>query len=169
PTLKNVRIHSAQDALQVFNAVAMHRLPLITRRLNVEERSAIIREMYMSGEYAMEEHGPTTEITGLGIEHWTDGIRWGPSRIQSSTRPTSEGHSSINLRQLPEYVPLLKQTYNVFVFLPADCGIKHKWHLTVYFSLTKVDELDTIDNIPGVGDVIVPDRWFESAHREKVR
>ncbi|KAF8997789.1 hypothetical protein BDQ17DRAFT_1248359, partial [Cyathus striatus] len=68
-----------------------------------------------------------------------------------------------------EYEPLMKQTYSVFVLPPTDRGIKCKWHLTAYFSLTKVDELDTIDNIPGVGDVIVSDRWFESARGKKVR
>lgn len=42
PTLQNVRIRSTRDALQVFNGVALNRLPLITRRLDAEERRAII-------------------------------------------------------------------------------------------------------------------------------
>lgn len=42
PTLQNVRIRSTRDALQVFYAVAMNRLPLITRRLDAEERRAIV-------------------------------------------------------------------------------------------------------------------------------
>lgn len=42
PTLKNVRIRSTRDALQVFYAVAMNRLPLITRRLDAEERRSIV-------------------------------------------------------------------------------------------------------------------------------
>ena len=42
PTLQNVRIRSAADALLVFTAVAFHRYPLITRRLDGEERRAIM-------------------------------------------------------------------------------------------------------------------------------
>ncbi|KAF8997779.1 Gti1/Pac2 family-domain-containing protein [Cyathus striatus] len=190
PTLKNIRIRSTQDAFQVFNAVAMHRLPLIVRRLDAEERRAIIP----GNVYVWEEYGPTTGVTGPSIGRWTDGIQWGPSRVRdgfifhqqkesvvadlhnpvtlmrqsTTTLPPNEHHSSINPRQLPEYEPLIKQTYSVFVFLgPTDRGIKRKWHLTAYFSPTKIDELDTIDNIPGVGDTIVPDGWFERAHGDK--
>jgi hypothetical protein len=42
PTLQNVRIRSTRDALQVFNGVATSLLPLITRRLDAEERRAIV-------------------------------------------------------------------------------------------------------------------------------
>ncbi len=42
PTLQNVRIRSTRDALQVFHGVAARRLPLITRRLDAEERRNIV-------------------------------------------------------------------------------------------------------------------------------
>jgi Gti1/Pac2 family transcription factor len=42
PTLRNVRIRSTRDALLVFFAVANNRLPLITRRLDAEERRSIV-------------------------------------------------------------------------------------------------------------------------------
>ena len=42
PTLQGVRIRSTRDALQVFNGVATNRLPLITRRLDAEERRSIV-------------------------------------------------------------------------------------------------------------------------------
>lgn len=41
---------------------------------------------------------------------------------------------------------------NIFIFSPA-----------AYFSPSKLQELDTIDNIRGVGDVAVPENWFRSA------
>jgi hypothetical protein len=41
PTLRNIRIRSTRDALQVLHGVAMNRLPLVTRRLDAEERRAI--------------------------------------------------------------------------------------------------------------------------------
>ncbi|KAG6916421.1 hypothetical protein DXG01_006825 [Tephrocybe rancida] len=78
PTLQNVRIRSVRDALQIFHGVATKCLPLITRRLDAEERRAI-----GSGNvYVWEERGANTEPTGLGMERWTDGMGWGPSRVR---------------------------------------------------------------------------------------
>lgn len=94
PTLQNVRIRSTRDALHVFGAVARNALPLITRRLDAEERRNIIP----GNVYVWEERGANTEATGLGMERWyvlicvghswrkfifclrTDGMGWGPSR-----------------------------------------------------------------------------------------
>lgn len=83
---------------------------------------------------------------------------------------------------------LIKQTYSVHVFLPTDRphGVTRKWHLSepchlhslqidsypfeaAYFSQSKLDSLQTIDNIRGVGDVLVPDGWFRSARATKAR
>ncbi|KAJ8517793.1 hypothetical protein ONZ45_g5077 [Pleurotus djamor] len=78
PTLQNTRIRSTRDALQVFYAVARNVLPLITRRLDAEERRAITP----GNVYVWEERGANTEATGLGMERWTDGMGWGPSRVR---------------------------------------------------------------------------------------
>lgn len=82
---------SPQDAQVIFHAVALGVLPMVTRRLDAEERRAI-----SSGNvYVWEERGPNPEATGvsrpllalplpigshptntqLGIERWTDGKR----------------------------------------------------------------------------------------------
>ncbi|KDR72593.1 hypothetical protein GALMADRAFT_252738 [Galerina marginata CBS 339.88] len=188
PTLQNVRIRSTRDALQVFHGVATHRLPLITRRLDAEERRNIIP----GNVYVWEERGANTEPTGLGMERWTDGMGWGPSRVRDEflfyhqkdsdvtddlvnpvtpwARVMRPGGRlprpfSVDVRPLPEAERLIKQTYSVHVSLPADRprGIIRKWHLTAYFSPEKLDELDTIDNLRGVGDITVPDGWFRSA------
>ena len=51
---------------------------MVTRRLDAEERLAL-----KSGcVYAWEERGPHSEITGLGIERFTEGRRWSPSRVR---------------------------------------------------------------------------------------
>ena len=51
---------------------------MVTRRLDAEERLAL-----RSGcVYAWEERGPHSEITGLGIERFTEGRRWSPSRVR---------------------------------------------------------------------------------------
>ncbi len=97
PTLANVRIRSTRDAAHIFLAVAQNRLPMTVRRLDAEERRAIV-----SGNvYVWEERGANSEATGLGIERWsvfssystvyrailtgkcrTDGMRWSPSRVR---------------------------------------------------------------------------------------
>jgi len=66
---------------------------------------------------------------------------------------------------------LIKQTYSVHVSLPDDRprGVTRKWHLTAYFSQTTLDGLGTIDDIPGVGDLRVPEGWFKSARASKAK
>ncbi len=66
PTLENVRIRSPRDALVVFHGVALNILPLITRRLDIEERRAIAA----GNVYVWEERGVNTETVGLGMERW---------------------------------------------------------------------------------------------------
>ena len=66
PTLEGVRIRSTRDALQVFYGVATNRLPLITRRLDAEERRAIIA----GNVYVWEERGANPETIGIGMERW---------------------------------------------------------------------------------------------------
>ncbi|KAF8899763.1 Gti1/Pac2 family-domain-containing protein [Gymnopilus junonius] len=190
PTLQNVKIRSTRDALQVFHGVATHRLPLITRRLDAEER----RNIMPGNVYVWEERGANTEPTGLGMERWTDGMGWGPSRVrdeflfyhqkdsdtsddllnpvtpwaQMMRRPSVRLNNrpfSVDVHPLLETERLIKQTYSVHVSLPGDRsrGVIRKWHLTAYFSPQTLDGLDTIDNIRGVGDVTVPEGWFRSA------
>ena len=78
PTCTNIRIRSTRDAHIIFHAVSLNILPIITRRLDADERAAL-----RSGcVYAWEERGPHTEVTGLGIERFTEGRRWGPSRVR---------------------------------------------------------------------------------------
>lgn len=198
PTLQNVRIRSTRDALQVFNGVAMNRLPLVTHRLDAEERRAIAP----GNVYVWEERGANTEPTGVGMERWTDGMGWGPSRVrdeflfyhqkESDTSddllsPVTPWAQMMRKREVISRLPgssypstrasqpsnsaerLVKQTYSVHVSLPADRprSIIRKWHLTAYFSQRKLDALDTVDNIPGIGDVVVPDGWFRSARAGK--
>ncbi|KAI6158181.1 Gti1/Pac2 family-domain-containing protein [Pisolithus tinctorius] len=185
PTLRNVRVRSTRDALQIFYAVARKTLPLITRRLDAEERRAIVP----GNVYVWEERSANTEATGLGMERWTDGMGWGPSRVRdeflfyhqkeyelgddssSAATPWAQMISmypSPRSRTASESERLIKQTYSVRVSLPDDRsrGILRKWHLTAYFSQQKLDRLDTVDNVQGVGDVPVPDGWFRSARRD---
>ena len=113
PTCTDIRVRSVADALIIFYAVSKGTLPIVSRRLDSEERRCI-----RSGSvYVWEERGPDAEATGvsllssplpsvplkffhfkLGIERWTDGIRWGPSRVRYWRYPcrclldTNAGH-----------------------------------------------------------------------------
>lgn len=66
PTLQNVRIRSTRDALQIFYAVARNILPITSRRLDAEERRAIVP----GNVYVWEERCANAEATGLGMERW---------------------------------------------------------------------------------------------------
>ncbi|KAJ3732619.1 Gti1/Pac2 family-domain-containing protein [Lentinula guzmanii] len=194
PTLEGVRIRSTRDALQVFYGVATNKLPLITRRLDAEERRAIVA----GNVYVWEERGANTETIGIGMERWTDGMGWGPSRVRDDFLFYHQKESDVEddplspitpwaqlLRREPpsrlprtSYTPhsveterLVKQTYSVHVSLPADRprGIVRKWHFTAYFSQEKLSQLRTIDSIQGIGNIPVPDGLFRSARANKAR
>ncbi|KZT10265.1 uncharacterized protein LAESUDRAFT_644956 [Laetiporus sulphureus 93-53] len=191
PTLQNVRIRSTRDACQIFYAVAHNVLPMTTRRLDAEERRAIT-----SGNvYIWEERCANAEATGMGMERWTDGMGWGPSRVRDEflfyhqrendtnddpSHPSARWANMMRRREpRPGSLPysrsdterLIKQTYSVHVSLPEDRprGITRKWHLTAYFSQSTLDSLGTIDEIPNVGDVQVPEGWFKSARANKAK
>ena len=85
-TITGIRVRSPADARVIFHAVLTGVLPMVTRRLDTEERSLITT----GSVYVWEERGPHAELTGVsssaacfvwsahvdlqvGIERWTDG------------------------------------------------------------------------------------------------
>ena len=84
PTCTNTRIRSTHDAHKIFFAVQHGILPLVTRRLDADERLAL-----RSGcVYCWEERSNAVEVTGLGIERFTEGRRWSPSRVRDVSSPS---------------------------------------------------------------------------------
>ncbi|TFK44295.1 Gti1/Pac2 family-domain-containing protein, partial [Crucibulum laeve] len=172
PTCKKVRIRSTQDAHKIFYAVQKGLLQMVTRRLDADERQAL----HSGCIYAWEERGPHSEITGLGIERFTEGRRWSPSRVRDEFlfyyekySPPSDGSQvgTGSERHPPrDWDPLVKQTYSVWV--ETEKG-RRKWHLTAYFTQQTIDQLGTIDDIPPVRDLIVPDGHFKSTRVGKNR
>ncbi|KAH9485085.1 cAMP-independent regulatory protein pac2 [Psilocybe cubensis] len=172
PTCTNVRIRSTADAHKIFAAVQQGILHMVTRRLDADERIAL-----RSGcVYAWEERGPHSELTGLGIERFTEGRRWSPSRVRDEFlfyyekySPPAEANQIGNAsdRMPPrDWDPLVKQTYSVWV--ETEKG-KRKWHLTAYFTQATIDQLGTIDENPLVRDLPVPDGMFKSTRVGKSR
>jgi hypothetical protein len=78
PTCSNLRIRSTADAHKIFMAVRQGLLRMVSRRLDADERLALRSGCI----YAWEERGPHAETTGLGIERFTEGRRWSPSRVR---------------------------------------------------------------------------------------
>jgi len=78
PTCTGLRVRTPHDAHVIFHAVSLDLLPMVTRRLDTEERRSISSGCI----FVWEERGPNAEAAGLGIERWTDSIRWGPSRVR---------------------------------------------------------------------------------------
>lgn len=85
PTCSNIRIRSTQDAHKIFFAIQQKLLQMVTRRLDADERQALKSGCI----YAWEERGPHSEITGLGIERFTEGRRWSPSRVRDVSDRTT--------------------------------------------------------------------------------
>lgn len=60
-TITGIRIRSPADARIIFHSVFLDILPMVTRRLDTEERGQIT-----SGSvYVWEERGPQAELTGV--------------------------------------------------------------------------------------------------------
>jgi Gti1/Pac2 family transcription factor len=103
PTLSGVHVRSIRDALHIFYAVARHVLPIISRRLDPDERKSIAP----GNVYVWEERSANSDAAGLTMERWyihtpslslslslvmsssvsspplrTDGMTWGPSRVR---------------------------------------------------------------------------------------
>jgi len=146
---------------------------MVTRRLDNEERGMISPGCV----YVWEERSPHADLTGIGIERWTDGIRWGPSRVREgflfyhekrdvhghlyagSTYGSSSHHGSN--RSI-----LIKQTYTVFVDTPAG---QRKWHLIGYFTEESLDGLKSVDDFPRLASISVPPGRYKSARSGKGR
>ncbi|KAH8806842.1 Gti1/Pac2 family-domain-containing protein [Flagelloscypha sp. PMI_526] len=167
PTLQGTRIRNSKDAQKIFYAVEQGILHMVTKRLDVDERAAL-----RSGNiYAWEERGPHSEVTGLGIERFTEGRRWSPSRVREdflfyyekyAPPPNHPGGP----KAPKEWEGLVKQTYSVWVDLPKG---RRKWHLTAYFGSGGVEGLRTVDDEDSLRTLRVPPDHFKSTRTTKPR
>jgi len=165
PTCRGIRIRSTYDAHRIIRAVELGVLPITQRRLDGEERKAL-----RSGDvWVWEERGTGSDNTGLGIERWTDGRTYGPSRVRDDFLFYSERDMEPFQPQGPyihrDRESLVKQTYSVFI--RERNGRQKKWHITAYFSQSSVEDLATVDHIPAVACLPVPEGRYTSARSSK--
>lgn len=88
PTAQGVRVRSTRDANVLFHAVTCGILPMVNRRLDAADRAAL----RAGNVYVWEERSPAADATGAGMERFTEGRHWYPSRVRdvsslSSLRP----------------------------------------------------------------------------------
>ncbi|KAJ7140146.1 Gti1/Pac2 family-domain-containing protein [Mycena filopes] len=178
PTCTNLRIRSADDANKILFAVHCNILHPVTRRLDRDERAAIRAGCV----FAWEERSYDNQI---GIERFTDSKRWSPSRTWNEflfyyqrwgPDPNQPRVSSPEVTEPPPgWVPLIKQTYSVWV--QTERG-RRKWHLTAYLTQATVghlgtvdysayDRLGTLDDMPDVRSLEVPPHVFRSTRRRR--
>jgi len=168
PTLTGIRVRSTRDARFIFHAVAQRKLPLVTKRLSSEERSKSIKT---GAVFVWEERGATSDSPRAGIERWTDGKHWGPSRVRDEflfyyeQERESHGRSQESPHRGPQE-RLVKQTFSVWV----DVGQgTRKWHLVAYYTQESVDRLGTIDGILDAPALPDPEREYRSARTTRGR
>lgn len=78
PTCVGMRVRSTRDANVIFHAVALSILPMVVRRLDAADRAALRPGCV----YVWEERAPSSDATGVGMERFTEGRHWHPSRVR---------------------------------------------------------------------------------------
>jgi len=167
PTIAELRVRTTSDALVIFHAVRHEMLPMVRRRLDAEERRSI-----RSGDVFVWEERGNAEASGLGIERWTDSIRWGPSRTrddflfyQEKQPRDADVITDSSASDTPYRQPLIKQTYSVYLEPCTDR--RTKWHLIAYYTQNTVEQLRTIDDFPDLATLQVPDGAYRGARNPK--
>lgn len=80
PTFTNIRIRTARDAEIIFHAVRIGILPMVTQRLGSEGCKALCTGCV----YVWEERsGGFSDPMEPGMERFSDGRSWGPSRYRT--------------------------------------------------------------------------------------
>ncbi|KAI0745266.1 Gti1/Pac2 family-domain-containing protein [Earliella scabrosa] len=180
PTLTNVHIRSAADAHKLFYAVQLGHLPKIEKRLDANERAAL-----RPGDvYVWEEKGPNADSFSVSMERFTEGKSWTASRVredflmyfESPRKGKGNARTSENQVVRPGEQDLyIKLTYSVIREDlnkdSKDTDDKQKkppkWHMNAYFTKLTEGQLRTIDDIPLLRDLVVPEGIFRSARTTK--
>ncbi|KAI8993968.1 hypothetical protein BD414DRAFT_268926 [Trametes punicea] len=179
PTCTGIRIRSVSDARIIFHAVTLGILPIVSRRLDIEERRyihsgcvCVWEERNASGEGSSPRLRSFSAMQSTGIERWTDGRRWGPSRVRDEflyyQEKLPEFEADEELSALIFGSRLIKQTYSVFVDTPTG---RRKWHLVAYFTGETLEALHTVDDIPELSAIrhIIPPGKYATARLARQR
>ncbi|KAJ1304724.1 hypothetical protein OPQ81_005862 [Rhizoctonia solani] len=163
PTLKGVTVNSVHSALIIFYAVSLKLLPKVEQRLNVDERESLT-----TGDVYVWEERDLLSDTGESIERWTDGIKWGSSRVRNEFLFYYERDHNPKEPQAVQEGRLIKQTFSVFFHPPGDPRNRpRKWHMVAYYSQATVDSLNKVEDIPQLATLQVPEGMFQPARAKR--
>ncbi|EMD33705.1 hypothetical protein CERSUDRAFT_117781 [Gelatoporia subvermispora B] len=168
PTFSSIRIRSPTDAHIIFYAVVSRMLPMVAHRLDIRER----RFIQSGSVFVWEERSQLSEPSGSEIERWTDGRRWGPSRVRDEFLYYEEKLPEVNedeeLSSLMLSTRLIKKTYSVYVRTRTG---SRKWHLVAYYTEQTLDQLLTIDDFPELAALRhhIPEGLFTTARLTRCR
>ncbi|KAF8334201.1 Gti1/Pac2 family-domain-containing protein [Cantharellus anzutake] len=113
PTHSRLHVRDMNDAHVVLEAVRMHKLQPVTRRLNEVERMSYIRS---GSVFVWEESDDDT-----GLRRWTDGLLWSASRMREvCSSPSSmsiDQHNSIFICSFHSLSCFMKQEPSTLVIL----------------------------------------------------
>ncbi|TDL26031.1 hypothetical protein BD410DRAFT_800654 [Rickenella mellea] len=179
PTCTGIRIRNVRDAHLIFHAARSRILPIVTRRLDTEERRAV----RPGNIYVWEERGPNSRATGVGcscifkvvlisyIHGISLALKGGPTEFRgvlleygtnfcfiTSDTDLLTNSTTTKLGGSSGHNRLVKQTYSVLVETPAG---QRKWHL--------IHQLRTVDDIPEVSRLEIPPGMYVSAKVGKGR
>ncbi|KAJ7867014.1 Gti1/Pac2 family-domain-containing protein [Mycena olivaceomarginata] len=184
-THASLHIRDVTDAHRVFEAVRLHVLPLIKRRLAAHERPQL-----RSGNVFVWEESEYED----GLVRWTEGRRWSQSKMRGdclfyeekietteaekrakTVRRAMRGSSSESSEPIPgppkrkdrpaKVDGLTKQTYSVTVRMPGATRTK-KWHLVAYFSPRDASILPVVEDYGYLKNIRVPHGIFSgNSHR----
>ncbi|KAI0725274.1 Gti1/Pac2 family-domain-containing protein [Fomitopsis betulina] len=171
PTWREVRIKRSEEAKLVMHAVALKYAPLIHSRLQEDERRAIVME---GSVFVWEERDEPSETNGSAIIRWTDGRRWGPSRVQGEFLIYHENLPAlppdINEADRNEYIAsrLIKQTFSARVDVD---GRRKKWHLVAYYTQRADRQLPRVFDVEPFRSLrnTLPPHQYESARASRPR
>ncbi|CAE6542291.1 unnamed protein product [Rhizoctonia solani] len=163
PTLKGVTVNSVHSALIIFYAVSLKLLPKVDQRLNVDERESLT-----TGDVYVWEERDLLSDAGESIERWTDGIKWGSSRVRNEFLFYYERDHNPKEPQAIQEGRLIKQTFSVYFHPPGDPRNRpRKWHMVAYYSQATVNDLLKVEDIPHLAALRVPEGMFQPARAKR--
>ncbi|KAF8678373.1 Gti1/Pac2 family [Rhizoctonia solani] len=163
PTLKGVTVSSVHSALVIFYAVSLNLLPKVEQRLNLDGRESLA-----AGDvYVWEERDLSSNVGG-SMGRWTDGIKWGTSRVRNDFLFYHERDFDPQEPQAVQDGRLIKQTFSVHFHNPVDPVNRiRKWHMVAYYNQSTVDSLLKVEDMPELAKLRVPEDMFQPARARR--
>ncbi|EIN11527.1 hypothetical protein PUNSTDRAFT_63016 [Punctularia strigosozonata HHB-11173 SS5] len=167
PTCTLMHVRTPLDAHLIFHAVHEGIFPMITKRLDGMERRGL-----RSGHVFVWQGDDIKPRSKVGIERWTDGRSWGPSRTKDDFLFYKERESIIEASFAEDAIGLrvntrerlIKQTYSAYVVTRDG---RRKWHMIAYTSDGSLHGLKTVQDFPELRGLRVPPGKYTRARLPK--